>query len=40
VGVSLEVGNRDALLPCLTRLVNGLPKQQREQLLEEMQVTL
>jgi hypothetical protein len=40
VGVSLEVGNRDALLPCLTRLVNGLPKLQREQLLEEMQVTL
>jgi hypothetical protein len=39
-GVSLEVGNRDALLPCLTRLVIGLPKPQRKQLLEEVQVTL
>jgi hypothetical protein len=38
-GVSLEVGNRDALLPCLTRLVIGLPKPQRKLLLEEVQVT-
>jgi hypothetical protein len=38
-GVSLEAGNRDALLPCLTRLVIGLPKPQRKQLLEEVQVT-
>ena len=39
-GVSLEAGNQDALLPCLTRLVIGLPKPQRKQLLEEAQVTL
>jgi hypothetical protein len=39
-GVSLEAGNRDALLPCLTRLVIGLPKPQRKQLLEEVQVTV
>src|SRR5450631_888771 len=38
-GVSLETGNQDALLPCLTRLVIGLPKPQRKQLLEEVQVT-
>jgi hypothetical protein len=38
-GVSLEAGNRDALLPCLTRLVIGLTKPQRKQLLEEVQVT-
>ena len=38
-GVSLEAGNRDALLPCLTRLVIGLPKPQRKQLLEAVQVT-
>jgi hypothetical protein len=38
-GVSLEAGNRDALLPCLTRLVIGLPRPQRKQLLEEVQVT-
>jgi hypothetical protein len=38
-GVSLEAGNRDALLPCHTRLVIGLPKPQRKQLLEEVQVT-
>ena len=38
-GVSLEAGNQDALLPCLTRLVIGLPKPQRKQLLEEVQVT-
>jgi hypothetical protein len=36
-GVNLEVGNRDALLPCLTRLVIGLPKPQRKQLFEEVQ---
>jgi hypothetical protein len=29
-GVSLEAGNRDALLPCLTRLVIGLPMPQRK----------
>ena len=29
-GVSLEAGNRDTLLPFLTRLVTGLPKPQRE----------
>jgi hypothetical protein len=39
-GVSLEADNRDVLLPCLTRLVIGLPKPQRKQLLEEVQVTL
>src|SRR5208337_5292637 len=39
-GVSLEAGNPDALLPCLTRLVLGLPKPQRNQLVEEVQVTL
>src|SRR5450631_303543 len=39
-GVSLEAGNREALLPCLTRLVIALPKPQRRQLLEEVQVTL
>jgi hypothetical protein len=38
-GVSLDASNRDALLPCLTRLVIGLPKPQRKQLLEEVQVT-
>jgi hypothetical protein len=38
-GVSLEAGNQDALLPCLIRLVIGLPKPQRKQLLEEVQVT-
>src|ERR1700730_9649434 len=38
-GVSLEVGNQDALLPCLIRLVIGLPKPQRKQLIEEVQVT-
>jgi hypothetical protein len=35
-GASLEDGNRDALLPSLTRLVLGLPKPQREQLLEDV----
>ncbi len=39
-GVSLETGNRDALLPCLARLVIALPKPQRRQLLEEAQATL
>src|SRR5258707_11871301 len=39
-GVSLEAGNRDALLPSLTRLVIGLPKPERKQLLEDVQVTL
>ena len=37
-GVSLETGNQDALLSALTRLVLGLPKPQREQLLESVQV--
>jgi hypothetical protein len=39
-GVSLETGKQDALLPSLTRLVIGLPKPQRKQLLEDVQVTL
>jgi hypothetical protein len=39
-GVSLETGKTDALLPSLTRLVLGLPMQQRRQLLERVQVTL
>jgi hypothetical protein len=39
-GVSLEAGNRGALLPCLTRLVIGIPKPRRKQLLEEVRVTL
>jgi hypothetical protein len=39
-GVSLEAGNQDALLTSLTRLVIGLPKPQRKQLLEDAQVTL
>jgi hypothetical protein len=38
-GVSLEAGNQDALLPCLIRLVIGLPKPQRKQLIEEVQIT-
>ena len=38
-GVSLEAGNKDALVPCIIRLVIGLPKPQRKQLLEEVQVT-
>jgi hypothetical protein len=37
-GVSLETGNQDALLTALTRLVLGLQKAQREQLLECVQV--
>ena len=39
-GVSFEADNRDALLPCLTRLAIGLPKPQKKQLIEEVQVTL
>ena len=39
-GVSLEAGDRDALLPCLIRLAIGLPRPQRNQLLEEVQETL
>jgi hypothetical protein len=39
-GVSLEGGNQDALLPCLTRLVTGLPKPMIGQLLENVRVTL
>src|SRR5467141_3152667 len=39
-GVSLEAGNRGALLPSLTRLVIGLPKPERKQLFEDVQVTL
>jgi hypothetical protein len=38
--VSFEAGNRNALLPCLSRLVIGLPKPQQKQLLENVQVTL
>jgi hypothetical protein len=40
VGVSLDAGNQDALLPCLTRLVIGLPKPVRNQPLEKVQMTL
>src|SRR6266550_833752 len=39
-GASLEAGNRNALLPSLTRLVIGLPKPERKQLLEDVQVRL
>jgi hypothetical protein len=39
-GVNLEAGNQDALLPSLTRLVLGLPKPDRKQLIEHVQVTL
>jgi len=39
-GVSLEAGNQDSLLPCLTRLVIGLPNADKKQLLEEVQVTV
>jgi len=39
-GVSLEVGTKEALLPSLTRLVIGLPKPQRQELIEKVQVTL
>ena len=37
-GVSSETGNQDALLSALTRLVIGLPKPQRNQLIECIQV--
>jgi hypothetical protein len=39
-GVSMETNNPAGLLPYLTRLVIALPKPQRKQLLEEVQVTL
>ena len=39
-GVSLEAGKGDALLSCLTRLIIGLPKPERKQLLEDVQATL
>ncbi len=39
-GVSLEMGNRNALLPCLIRLVTGLPTPQKKELIETVQVTL
>jgi hypothetical protein len=39
-GVSMERGNQDALLPCLARLIIGLPKRDREHLIEEVRVTL
>jgi hypothetical protein len=39
-GVSLEAGNQDGLLRCLTRQVIGLPKPQRQQLLESVQETI
>jgi hypothetical protein len=39
-GVSLETGNHDALVLSLTRLVIGLPKPERKQLIESVQVTL
>ena len=38
-GVSLETGSQDTLLACLIRLVIGLQKPQRKQLLEKVQVT-
>jgi hypothetical protein len=37
-GVSLETGNQGALLAALTRIVLGLPKPQRIELLEAIQV--
>jgi hypothetical protein len=39
-GVSLETGNQYALVLSLTRLVIGLPKPERKQLIENVQVTL
>jgi len=33
-GVNLEAGNQNALVPALTRLVLGLPKPKRIELLE------
>jgi hypothetical protein len=38
-GVSLEGGNQDALLSSLTRLVIGLPKPHRKQLVEAVEAT-
>lgn len=37
-GVCLEAGNQDAFLSSLTGLVLGLPKPQRNRLLEAVQV--
>jgi hypothetical protein len=39
-GVSLEIGNTNAVLLSLTRLILGLPLPQRKQLLENVQVAL
>jgi hypothetical protein len=39
-GVSMETGNQGALLACLARLIIGLPKPDREHLIEEVRVTL
>jgi hypothetical protein len=39
-GVTLEAGNQDALLPCLTRLIMCLPNPQRKQLFEDVQLVL
>jgi hypothetical protein len=39
-GASLEMGKRGALLLSLTRQVVGLPKPEKKQLIEEVQVTL
>jgi hypothetical protein len=39
-GVNVDAGNQNSLLPCLTRLVIALPRPQKKQLLEEVQVTL
>ena len=39
-GVSQETGNTNVLMASLTRLVLGLPIQQRRHLLENVQVTL
>src|SRR5258707_5984528 len=39
-GSCFEVGSQDALLPSLTRMVIGLPKPQKQQLLENVQGTI
>ena len=39
-GVSAEIGNLDALLPSLTRIVLGLPKPEIRQLPENVQAML
>ncbi len=39
-GASLEMGNGEALLPCLIRLVTGLPTPQKRELIETVQVAL